>query len=183
MDRKIQKKKWTLKRTILWGVLPVLALVLITAALRSGGQRRLNVHRERITLSAVTEGSFQEYIPVRGSVLPINTLYLDSPEGGLVLEVLVEEGSTVEQGEALLRLENKELELLVRNQEERVNTEINLLEEMRLNQQQTLLEQKQRTTQLEFDIAGLRRSYERRAALWEDGLGARTGLYQLKGGI
>jgi HlyD family secretion protein len=170
MDRKIQKKKWTVKKVVIWGVLPLLFLGFVLSIYSGSKQRRLNVSRDRITLAKVTEGDFQEYIPVRGSVLPIDTLYLDSPEGGQVLEVFVEEGANVKQGQPLLRLENKELELLVRNQEETVNIEINRLDEMRLNEQQTSLKHRQLVNQMDFEIEGFRRSYERRAALWDDGL-------------
>lgn len=170
MDRKIQKKKWTVKKVMIWGVLPVIFIGFLISIYSGSKQRRLNVNRERITLAKVTEGDFQEYIPVRGSVLPINTLYLDSPEGGQVLEVFVEEGVNVKQGQPLLRLENKELELLVRNQEETANIEINRLDEMRLNEQQASLQHRQSINRMDFEIEGFKRSYERRAALWDDGL-------------
>ena len=170
MDRKIQKKKWSWKKALLWGGLPLVCVFLAYGFYQNTQQHNLSVNRDRIRISKVKMGSFQEYVPVRGSVLPINTLYLDSPEGGQVLEIFVEEGATVEKGQPLLRLENKELELLVRNQEETINSEVNQLEEMRLNQEQSQLEQKQQMAQMDFDIEGLRRSYDRKAALWEDGL-------------
>ena len=170
MDRKIQKKKWPLKKVIIRLVLPVGIILSLLLIYNGSKQRRLKVDRERITLAKVSEGEFQEFIPVRGSVLPFDTLYLDSPEGGQVLEVFVEEGADVKQGQPLLRLENKELELLVRNQEEMANTEINRLDEMRLNEQQTALQHRQAINKLDFEIEGFRRSYERRAALWDDGL-------------
>ncbi|MCG8526259.1 MAG: efflux RND transporter periplasmic adaptor subunit [Opitutales bacterium] len=170
MDRKIQKKKWTLKRVVMFGVMPALVIFAIYSIYSGSKHRKLSVKLERITIARVSEGSFQEFIPVRGNVLPINTLYLDSPEGGQVLEIMVEEGANVTKGQPLLRLENKELELVVRAREETVNSEINRLEEMKLNLQQNLLEQKQTISRLDFEIAGDKRRYERRAALWEDGL-------------
>ena len=42
------------------------------------GKAGLNVDTERITISEVKKGSFQEIIPVNGIVLPVTTIYLDA---------------------------------------------------------------------------------------------------------
>ena len=66
---------------------------------------------ERITISEVTEGPFQEFIPVNGVVLPITTIYLDALEGGRVEEKYVEDGAIMKKDQPILRLSNTDLEL------------------------------------------------------------------------
>ena len=59
----------------------------------TSGKSRLNVDMERITVSEVTKGPFQEFIPVNGVVMPVTTIYLDATEGGRVEQLYVEDGA------------------------------------------------------------------------------------------
>lgn len=123
MDRAIKQKFWTKKKifTIL-GILALVALILASVYYAQGGSK-LNVDRERITISAVTKGQFKNYIPVNGVVMPIATIYLDAMEGGRVEERFVEDGTMMKKGEAILRLSNPDLMMsLVEQQNNVYNT-------------------------------------------------------------
>ncbi len=63
-------------------------------------------YRQRITISEVKKGAFQETIPINGVVLPITTIYLDAHEGGRVEEKFVEDGAVMKKGQPILRLSN-----------------------------------------------------------------------------
>src|SRR5687768_17272455 len=117
VDRKIVKKRWNQKR--IWTLVGVTALVLLICAswYFTSGKSRLNVDPERITISEVKKGSFQEFIPVNGVIMPITTIYLDAIEGGRIEEKLVEDGAFVKKGQPILRLSNTDLELSLANQE------------------------------------------------------------------
>ena len=88
MDRKIKKKKLTPKRII--GILFAVGFLAFCFYQFVLGDYsiKLNVQRERITISTVKEGPFQEYIPVIGTVIPKKTIYLDAVEGGRVEKVI-----------------------------------------------------------------------------------------------
>ncbi len=131
MDRVIAKKKWSKKRILtILGI--VAAVVLIGASYYyTSGKRKLNVDSERITVSEVKMGSFQEFIPVNGIVLPVTTIYLDAIEGGRVEDKFVEDGDLVKKGDAILRLSNTDLELSLVNQETSV---YNLITQMQISQ-------------------------------------------------
>jgi HlyD family secretion protein len=68
-------------------------------------------------ISEVTKGNFQEFIPINGVVLPIQTIYLDALEGGRVEELYVEDGAVVAKNQPLLKLSNTDLELDLANRE------------------------------------------------------------------
>lgn len=105
-------------------------LVLITASYYfTSGKSRLNVNLDRITISEVRKGTFQEFIPVNGVVLPITTIYLDALEGGRVEEKFVEDGAVMTKGQPILRLSNTDLALSLVNQETSV---YNLLTQMQI---------------------------------------------------
>lgn len=131
MDRVIAKKKWGKKRILtIAGVLGVLSLAAASYIFTSG-KSRLNVDTERITISEVKSGPFQETIPVNGVVLPITSIYLDAVEGGRVEEKYVDDGAMMKKGEPILRLSNTDLELSLVNQETSV---YNLLTQMQISQ-------------------------------------------------
>ena len=100
MDRVIQKKRWNSKRiATIAGIVAVVALIAASLYFTSG-KSRLNVDTERITISEIKKGSFQEFIPVNGIVLPVTTIYLDAMEGGRVEEKYVDDGTHNEKRSA-----------------------------------------------------------------------------------
>ncbi|WP_044173017.1 efflux RND transporter periplasmic adaptor subunit [Flectobacillus major] len=117
MDRVIEKKKWPIKK-----ILPIaggVALVglIVASYLNTTGNSKLNVEADKIMVTEVTKGNFQEFIPINGVVMPIQTIYLDAIEGGRVEELFVEDGSMVTKGQPIMKLANSDLELSLANQE------------------------------------------------------------------
>ena len=88
------------------------------------------MNADRISISEIKKGSFQEFIPVNGVVLPITTIYLDALEGGRVEEKFVEDGAMMKKDQPILRLSNTDLELSLVNQETSV---FNLLTQMQIS--------------------------------------------------
>ena len=131
VDRVIEKKKWGRKRILT--IVGIAAIVILIGAsyYLTSGKSRLNVEAERITISEVKKGPFQETIPVNGVVLPITTIYLDALEGGRVEEKYVEDGAVMKKGEPILRLSNTDLQLSLVNQQTSV---YNLLTQMQISQ-------------------------------------------------
>src|ERR1043165_3719741 len=117
VDRIREKKFWSKKRILtIAGIGGLLALIAASYYFTSG-KSRLNVDTERITISEVKQGIFQENIPVNGIVLPQTTIYLDALEGGRVEEKFVEDGAVMKKGQPILRLSNTDLELSLVNQQ------------------------------------------------------------------
>lgn len=130
MDIAIPKKKWSRKRILtIAGVVGILLLISASIYFTSGGPK-LNVDTERLTISTITKGPFQETIPVNGVVLPLTTIYLDAQEGGRVEEKYVDDGSLMKKGQPILRLSNTDLELELVNQQTSV---YNLLTQMQIS--------------------------------------------------
>ena len=117
MDRVIEKKTWSTKRLLTIGGILAIVLLIAGSIYFTSGASKLNVDAERITISEIKQGAFQELIPVNGTVLPLTTIYLDALEGGRVEEKLVEDGAIVQKGQPILRLSNTDLELSLANQE------------------------------------------------------------------
>ena len=136
MDRKIEKKPFY-KRTRFWiyasGV--ALFIVLIAMIIADSGSK-LNVDADKITISTVREGDFQEFIPVTGTVMPKTSYYLDAIQGGIVEAKYVEEGAIVRKGEKLLKLSNTNVQLNALQQETFAYQQINDARNTRLQIQE-----------------------------------------------
>jgi HlyD family secretion protein len=117
MDRVIEKKFWNSKRIMIIGGTVVLVALLVASVYFSSGKSKLNVETDRITVSEIKQGPFQEFIPVDGVVLPVTTIYLDATEGGRVEQKFVEDGTVMKKDQPILRLSNTDLELSLANQE------------------------------------------------------------------
>src|SRR5689334_19927438 len=167
MDRVIEKKGWSKKKIML--VIGGVALVVLAYASwkLTSGKSRLNVNTDRITISEIKNGPFQEFIPVNGVVLPITTIYLDAVEGGRVEEKYVEDGSMVKKGQPILRLSNTDIELSLVNQQTSV---YNLLTQMQISRnaaQQNTVNKLNQMTDVDNQLKEARRIYELDKSLYE----------------
>ena len=106
-----KKKTWTTKRILTIVGILALALLIGGSFYFTSGKSRLNVELERITVSEVTKAPFQESIPQNGTVLPLTTIYLVTPDGGRVEQKFVEDGAILKNGDPILKLSNTDLEL------------------------------------------------------------------------
>lgn len=147
----------------------IAGVVLLVAAsiYFTSGKKKLNVDAERITISEVKNGAFQEFIPVNGVVLPMTTIYLDAVEGGRVEEKYVEDGSFVAKGQPILRLSNTDIELSLVNQQTSV---YNLLTQMQISRnaaQQNTVNKLNQMTDVESQLKEARRIYELNKSLYQ----------------
>ena len=112
MDRKIEKSRWNTKRLMMIaGITALVALIVFVAISGLTGKSKYNVPVDRITISEIKKGPFQEFIPVNGVVMPQITIYLDAVQGGTVQEKYVEDGAKLKKGDPILKLSNTDVEL------------------------------------------------------------------------
>jgi HlyD family secretion protein len=133
VDRKLEKARWNSKRIMTIGGITALVLLITGSIYFTSGKSKLYVDTERLTISEVKKGPFQEFIPVNGVVMPITTIYLDAIEGGRVDEKYVEDGATLKKGDPILKLANTDLELSLANQQTSV---FNVLTQMQISRDQ-----------------------------------------------
>lgn len=172
MDRKLKRRRFPPRRLAAIGAGVLFVGFSAYALLQDSGLRKLNVERDKLTISAVQQGPFLEYTPVRGTVLPIRTIYLDALVSGQVAQVLVEEGSTVAEGDALLRFTNPDLELQVMQQEAELERRIEDLGNGRLSMQQDLLRSRQQLMEIDYQLSIDKRNFERYSSLSQKDLAA-----------
>ena len=165
MDRIVEKKMpWSKK--LGYGLAAAVALLLAwwIADLLLGG-RSLSVNAQRIQVSNVTVGTFEDFIPLRGRLVPSSTVYLDAIEGGRVEEVLIEDGALVEAGQPIARLSNTNLQLEVLGREAAVTEQLNNMRTIELQLEQNRLSHKRNLVEIDYQIKRLTRAVERQREL------------------
>ncbi|AYA35974.1 efflux RND transporter periplasmic adaptor subunit [Hymenobacter oligotrophus] len=178
MDVIIKKKTWTPTRLLLLGA-AVLVLVLAGVGLFStAGAAKLNVDPERLTISEVTRGPFQEFVPVDGVVMPIKTIYLDAPEGGTVQRILVEDGATLQPGQPIIQLANTDLQLEMVNRETAVFDLMNNLHNTRNLLQQNRIQQLNQLADIDHQLQEAKRVHDLNKTLYEQKVISRQDFLQ-----
>lgn len=167
MDKKIKKKFWTLKR-ILWITGGILIGGFLVFQLAFADKRtRLNVDKEKITVSDVTQGVFDEFIVVSGVVQPIKTYHIDAIEGGYVKEKVIDGGNTVKEGDVILKLDNNRLQMEFVQQETEINRLINELQNTRLRLKQDKFGLKRTLNDVDFQLSQAKDNYGRNEKLYK----------------
>jgi len=165
MDRRVEKKVSLGSKLgyVAAGVMAIAFAWWLTTTLMGG--RSLSVNSERIAVSAVTEGTFEDFIPLRGRLVPRSTVYLDAIEGGRVEEILVEDGTLVSAGDPIARLSNTNLQLEVLGREAAVTEQLNNLRTIELQLEQNRLSHKRNLVEIDYQIVRLTRSIARQREL------------------
>lgn len=154
MDRAIDPRPQRRKKLIALGCA---GGVLLLGGILWGGSfttRRVRIEAAKVTLSSVTRGSFKEFIPVTGTVQPIQTVFLDALEGGTVKQRFVEDGTPVQAGDPIIELSNPQLHM------DAINREAQLLDQQN-NLRTTRMAMDQQTTRLRDELLNLDKELKR----------------------
>lgn len=176
MDRQLEQKKgisrlFTRKALPWWG--GSLLLILILWLVFRPSQSVLRVDRSSLVVSEAFKGEFNDYIRVSGQVQPMTTIQISPLEGGVVEEIMIEEGSQVKEGDAILRLSNEDLDLQILNSEAELAEKENMLRNTMISMEQQKLSLRQDRLQYEMEVRRTQREYLQMKTLYEEKLIAR----------
>jgi HlyD family secretion protein len=167
MDRVVEQSTWQRYRYRVVAAGVVFALALVYIVWRPEGGRVLKVQNERLTVSTVSTGKYEDYIPIRGQVVPLKTVFLDAIEGGRVEAIHVEDGAEVKAGDLLIELSNTQLQLDVIAREAEVTEQQTNLRNTELSLERNRLEHKRNLVDINYHITRLGREIERLSPLLE----------------
>lgn len=165
MDRPIEKKKWPLKRKLLFGSIGVIVITLIVLSVIQTSKRRTKVERAQLLIGDVISGKFREFIPIDGTVLPMNTTYIDAMQGGIVEKIYVEDGAMLMYGDTILKLQNPQMELSYMDQETRMYDAINNLQNSRVSFDQSRFLRQKDIVQISYQLDQAVRDFDRKVKL------------------
>jgi HlyD family secretion protein len=129
---------------------------------------KLNVDAERTSIATVRQDSFQEFIPVNGTIQPVKTIMVPAIEGGTVNRKYLEGGSMVEKGDTILKLDNNQLILEFMQRETLVFDLINNLQNTKLSLELNKFNLRRTLATLDFEIDAAKDLFDRNAMLYKD---------------
>jgi HlyD family secretion protein len=159
MDRVIVRSRPTtpVKLALGAGALLVAALLFYLLAPSANSQ---TVAADRVTISTVQKGTFEDFLPLRARVTPLVSVYLDAVEGGRVDRKLVEDGAMVGKGQLIAVLSNSDLQLNLLARQSDVSREMNSMRSQELALAQTNIQDERAVIEAELAADKARRQYE-----------------------
>ena len=163
MDRKIEKKKgialaFTKKALPYWGA--ALLLVFILWLIFRDDSKKLRIDADNISIATVTSGEFNDYIRISGQVAPMTTIQISPLEGGVVQQIVTEEGSRVKAGDVIVILSNENLDMQILTSEADLAEKENILRNTMIQMEQQKLSVEQEKLQLQTEMRRNKRTYE-----------------------
>ena len=170
MDKAIEKKKLAIWQ---WGLIVALIAAggwYLYQLLADASIRTYRISQEQLIVSDVEYGAFEDLIPIRGTIQPFQSVFLDAVIGGAVEEVFVEEGSFVEAGAPLVQLTNTETRLNAAQADAGTTEQLNFLNNLTTGFEYSRLSTERQRIDTEYRIITLKRQKERFEKLISDSL-------------
>jgi HlyD family secretion protein len=120
-----------------------------------------------LTIAQVRRGPFEDYVAVRGAAAPFATHHLTAEQGGVVKQVLVEDGAMVRANQPLIVLSNAALALQVASREADNASQVNALENTRLQLEESRFKYQHDLLDIEHQIEKLQGELARDKILLE----------------
>lgn len=170
MDIQLEKKKGLRPKHYGFIALGLLLLLAAYQLLFATAVSTYRTEKEKLSISEVTHGKFDDYITINGNVAPITTIYMDAYEGGRVSEKLIEEGAMVKKGDIILKLENINLYEQILQSESNLALKQNDLRSTMLNFDSRQVEGRKALANASTELQRLKRNFEQNEALYKEEL-------------
>lgn len=180
MDIQLEKKSGIKKKHLPFILLGAGFLFLGWRLIALDGGNVFRTQADRLIISTVTEGKFDDYITINGEVAPISTIYMDAYEGGRVIEKIVEEGEMVKKGDIILKLENQGLYERILVSENNLALKQNDLRSTKFTFDAREIAGRRSLAQAEFEMKQTERAYLQNKELFEEELVAKENYLQAK---
>ncbi|MFT5164776.1 MAG: HlyD family secretion protein [Alteromonadaceae bacterium] len=166
MDRRIQGNKKPWKKIGIGAIIVVSVGVISSMIIDRPSGRNIDLDQNQLTFANVSEGTFEDFIPIRGQVTPLKTVFLDAIEGGRVERVLVEDGALLKAGDLIVELSNTTLQLDVSRNEALATEQLNNMRTIELQLEQNRLSHKRNLVNIDYQIKRLTRQAQEERELF-----------------
>ena len=180
MDKIIEKKKGLRPKHIIWIAGGLAFAFMLYKVIFAETGPTFRAEKDKLTISTVEDGLFNDYITVIGQVEPITTIYLDAIESGQIQLRFIEEGAMVQKGDVILRLENRQLYQTILNSEAALAEKENYLRNTRISFETELIQSRKNILDSRYRLNRKKRSFEQNKALFNDQLISKEDFLQSK---
>lgn len=168
MDKVIEKKRVGRKQLVylLGGIL---FLGLLMWAYSFSTKKTVRMEKEKIITGSVTFGDFEDVILQSAGVEPLNSVYVNSLQGGVVEKIFVEDGGTVQEGTPLLKLNNPNVQMSYLSQQTGIIQNISQLRSIKLQLETKERELKESQMDMEARLDKAQRQFAIDSSLYAKG--------------
>jgi len=180
MDKAIEKKKGLKMKHIIWIAGGLVIAFLLYQVIFSDHSSVYRAEKDKLTISSVEDGLFNDYITLIGQVEPISTIYLDVEEGGKVEEIYIEEGEMLKKGDVILKLKNNDLSTQIMNSESSMAYQSNELRNTQIRMEQQQINNRRSKIEVDLLITQAERKYKQYETLFKEDLVAKEEYLRAK---
>lgn len=170
MDIQLEKKKGLRPKHYGYIALGLFVLFVGWKILFVNSVSTFRTEKDKLSISEVIDGKFDDYITINGNVAPITTIYMDAYEGGRVTQKFIEEGAMVKKGDIILKLENQGLYEQILASESNLALKQNDLRSTKLTFDSRQVEGKKSLATAEYELHRKKRNFEQNKSLYKDEL-------------
>jgi HlyD family secretion protein len=167
MDRRIERRRWRRWAPVAAGLGLLLVAAIAYLLISPAGARAVEASDLQIT--AARNAPFQDFVPARGMVTPLQSIYLDAIEGGRVERLLVADGAVVAPGTVLATLSNPELERQVGASEAEISARMGDARGQMLQLQRSRVDRDRELAQARYERLQAQQALDIRRSLHEKG--------------
>ena len=179
IEQKKGIKKYFQKKYIWYWIGGAVALLLIYLLITTDSNS-VSVKSENFNIAEVKESEFNDYIRQSGQVLPMNTVQISPLEGGIVEEIVNEEGSTLKAGDVIVRLSNQQLDMEILHSEADLAEKENHLRNTMIDMEKQKLDLEQNRLTYTRNLNRARRDYEQKKKLSAETSAQKKSLFNQK---
>jgi HlyD family secretion protein len=145
MDRALAKPWWKKRPVQIGAAVVALAVAGGASLVLLPPPGTVDIDARSVDVAQVVRGPFQDYVPLRAEVVPLDTVYLTAQSAGRIDTVIAADGIEVRPGQVLARLSNPDLTLEVSSREADIsgrlsdtNTQVMTLRTQKASREQEL---------------------------------------------
>lgn len=178
MDRAVPRRRN--KRAWLIGAASAVVLLAggVAAWRMAPGANDLVVEREALSIAAAVRAPFEDVLPLRGQVVPRDTVQINALEGGQVRAVLVQDGADVVAGQPLALLSNPRLSMEVSTREAEIAGQLGDIRGQQLQIARNRLDREREIGDVTYNLLTAQRQLSIRETLHRGGFVSDAGLAQ-----
>ncbi len=155
------------KKRIIQGTVVVLALVLITGAVRNLKPAAPSVDRATVWTDTVQQGTMVRQVRGPGTLVPEQRRWITAVTSGRVEQILLLPGTEVERGDMIVRMSNPDVEMQLLQVQQQLSGAQSQLVTLRSNLETQQLSQESAIGQIQTQLQDARRQYQINQRLYD----------------
>jgi HlyD family secretion protein len=170
MDRRIARPLWRRRSTLLAAGAAVVVAALAVIALTLPESGTATVQADSVDRGMVTRGPFQDFLALRGEVVPLQTYLVTASVAGRVESISAADGETLKSGAKLASLGNADYSLGVTGREAEASVQLSQANTLLINLNQSEHERETLISDTAYALHKAELEFEKHEELHRDGI-------------